>query len=74
MTSILSATAAGCLKKKSLSICFSAIFDFHFRENPRFRHEFQALEENDGGGGGGGGLGAALGPQWGPAGAGVTTG
>ena len=22
---------------------FSAIFDFHFRENPRFRDEFQAL-------------------------------
>ena len=24
-------------------ICFSAIFDFHFRENPHFRNEFQAL-------------------------------
>ena len=22
---------------------FPAIFDFHFRENPHFRHEFQAL-------------------------------
>ena len=39
-----------CLKKKvCLSICFSAEkhfsanFDFHFRENPRFRDEFQAL-------------------------------
>ena len=47
--SILSATATGCLKKKSSSICFpaenifSAIFDFHFHENPRFRNEFQAL-------------------------------
>ena len=75
--SILSATATGCLKKKKNAcqfvfprkIFFSAIFYFHFRENPRFRDEFQALEENDAGEvrGGGGCLGAALGPQWCPA-------
>ena len=48
--SILSATPTDCLKNKvCLWICFprkkffSAIFDFHFCENPRFRDEFQAL-------------------------------
>ena len=50
MISILSAIPMDCLKKKvCLSICFSAekkfsaIFDFHFRKNPRFRDEFQAM-------------------------------
>ena len=28
-------------------IYFSAIFDFHFRENPRFRDKFQALLSQD---------------------------
>ena len=44
--SILSATPTDCLKKKSMLVnLFSAeknlsvIFDFHFRENPRFRDE-----------------------------------
>ena len=48
--SILSATPTDCLKNKvCLWICFPrkiffpTIFDFHFRENPRFRDEFQAL-------------------------------
>ena len=48
--SILSATPTDCLKKQSMLVnlfsaekIFSAIFDFHFRENPRFRDEFQAL-------------------------------
>ena len=51
--SILSDTPTDCLKKKILVNLFfrakkkkkkkSANFDFHFRENPRFRDEFQAL-------------------------------
>ena len=48
--SMLSATPTDCLKNKvCLWICFprkknfSAIFDFHFCKNHRFRDEFQAL-------------------------------
>ena len=70
MISILSATATGCLKKKNAcqfvfprKNFFSAIFDFHFRENPRFRDKFQALEENDAGGEEGGGGGGVWGPH-----------
>ena len=32
-----------CLSIFSMEIYFSAIFDYHNRENPRFRNEFQAL-------------------------------
>ena len=49
--SILSATPTDCFKKKSMLVnlffrgkkFFQRFFDFHFRENPRFREEFQAL-------------------------------
>ena len=67
VTSILSATAAGCFKKKNAcQFVFPRFFIFISARILVSATDSRLWRKMMGGGGGGGGLGAALGPQWGP--------